>query len=412
MLNFVWTDEVGRYLVNFGEQGDEWMSRLGSEIASRVAGVQVAGHKYDQTTTPFVLITMSTADKTVDESLLLLDTGTDLVVFLAGNNGPNGDRLERFREAAEVATARLGDEGDEHNWTAIIGHPAERVGGTEIRLESDVQVGPFLLESTGTIFKEPGSLQTPSYAGWTIHASVPIRVHGVNRGFSWPAASLRAARDLRLLSALLSVAWRTTLIVRESPAPLDWGVRTVPDHSPWFADSVSIDAADLPGHVVESSSWLSDAWSRASSEDYLQAVLDIYLEGASAETFHPSLAAVAYTACVETLAGRLYKLERCETCRSPIGNARSFRAAIRLVLPEQDAGILDAVYGARSKTVHAGRLHGDETVPGALPLGIFSNSTHDFRWRTLWNLRGAATRLTALALKGELPPRAPLPDSP
>jgi hypothetical protein len=139
-------------------------------------------------------------------------------VYLAGNNEPNEDRFERFREAAEIATTRLGDEGDEHNWTAIIGHPAERFSGLAIRLKSDIQVGSFLLESSGTVFKEPGSPQGPSFASWTIHASVPIRFHGANRGYSWPAASLRAARDLRLLSALLSVAWQTTLIVRESPS--------------------------------------------------------------------------------------------------------------------------------------------------------------------------------------------------
>ena len=414
MLNFAWIVEVGRYPVDFGEQGDEWIHRLSSEIASRMAGVQVTGHKFDQTTTPFVLVTMSTADVTVDESLLLAATTSDLIVLLAGNNERNEDRLERFREAAEIATTQLGDEGDEYNWTAIIGHPAERISGFEIRLESDIQVGSFLLESSGTVFKEPGSMQVPSYAGWTIDESVPIRVHGANRGYSWRAANLRAARDLRLLSALLSVAWRTTLIVRERPAPLDWGVRTVPEHSPWHdADSVSTDATDLPGRVVEGSSWLSSAWSRASSEDYLQAALDIYLEGASAEPFHPSLAAVAYTACVETLAGKLYRLERCKTCGSPVGNARSFRAAIRLVLPEEEARILDVVYGDRSKTVHAGRLHGGETVFGALPPGILSDrSTYDFRWRTLWSLRGAANRLLARALKGELPPEASFPDPP
>ena len=414
MLNFTWTIQVGRYPVNFLKQGDEWIDRLGSEIPSRMTGVQVTGHKFDQTTTPFVLVTISTADETVDESLLFAATTTDLIVHLAGDNEPNEDRLERFREAAEIATTQLGDEGDEHHWTAIIGHPAERLSGSDIRLESDIQVGPFLLESSGTVFQEPGSLQGPSYAGWTIRASMPIRVHGANRGFNWDAASLRAARDLRLLSALLSVAWQTTLIVRESPAPLDWGIRTVPEHSPWHAaDSVSIDTTNLPGRGVEGSSWLSSAWARASSEDYLQAALDIYLEGASAEPFHPSLAAVAYTACVETVAGRLYKLERCKTCKTPIGNAKSFRAAIRLVLPEEEARILDPVYGARSTTVHAGRLHGEETVPGAVPPGIWSDSsTHDFRWRTLWNLRGAASRLLAGALRGELPPKASLPTSP
>jgi hypothetical protein len=65
-----------------------------------------------------------------------------------------------------------------------------------------------------------------------------------------------------------------------------------------------------------------------------------------------------------------------------------------------------AVYGDRSKTVHVGRLQGEETVFGALPPGILSDrSTHDFGGEPCGTIGELRVVFLARALKGELPPR-------
>jgi hypothetical protein len=345
----------------------------------------------------------------VDEYLLLGVGDGSVIVFGAGDGQPDSERIVALRQAAKNATETLGAAGDTYTWTALIGHPTDTILAHHIRLDSEISIGSMRLESTGIVYEEVGPAQNPSYSSWTMSASVPIRVHGTSRGFDWPSASITAARDLRLLCALLSVAWDTALTVRESAAPLDWGVRTPPERPPWRReDAAPQDRAGLPGTVPEVPPWLEEAWSRLLNDNRLQSALNIYLEGAYVESRHSSLAAVAYTACVETIAEKLYKLESCSQCGMKFGITRSFKAAIGLVCSDEDARLLDAVYGARSRTVHSGRLHGEETVPGAESLTWSNNAAQDFRWRTLWRLRRACTALLGKALQGDLPPRVRL----
>jgi hypothetical protein len=80
------------------------------------------------------------------------------------------------------------------------------------------------------------------------------------------------------------------------------------------------------------------------------------------------------------------------------------------VLDEDEAAALDPVYGARSKTVHAGRFHGGETTPGFFFPSIWrEDPARDFRWGTLLRLRKAARLLLERAVTADLPPKAPLP---
>lgn len=78
----------------------------------------------------------------------------------------------------------------------------------------------------------------------------------------------------------------------------------------------------------------------------------------------------------------------------------SFKAALRWVLTEEEARELDSVYGARSQTVHAGLLHGGETVPGISAQTWSTNSDRlSFRWKVLWKLRRAAALLFLRCLR-------------
>lgn len=406
---------LGESEVAWETQGDEWLHWFGVAVAEQVPDLAVAGSKYDNTTKPFIAVPLQRGGALTDLRVLL-GVATDHVVALAhGLEEPfvSDELLAGLRDAVSEVKGRLGDPGAEFEWSAIVGHPANRIGGIEKHLEAPGTVGPLRLESSGVILAEPGTSDQSSLSSWALHRSVPIRVFGRSTGYRWDAASLGAARDLRTLCALLTLAWGADVGVKEGPAPLEWGARQVPDRPPWYAPpefDAESDDADLPGSPTTVPEWVDPAWNAARHGAWRSRALDAYLEGVYAETHHPSLAAVAYTAAVETVAARVFEIPRCPSCGGRHGIAKAFRAALRVVLPETEAEELDPVYVSRSKTVHEGVLHGSEIAPGVFGGGIWtSDRSRDFRWRTLWRLRSAAGRLVKRALMDNLPPKGPLP---
>jgi hypothetical protein len=291
----------------------------------------------------------------------------------------------------------------------VIGSPADGgIAGIQKRLGEPATVGNLELESTGIAFVEPDISQQTSISSWSIRQSVPILVKGVARGYSWRVAGARAARDLRTLCGLLSIAWDSELAVREAAAPLEWGPRQVPARPPWYAAEPPPVLGPLPdeANVPE---WMDEAWTRAGEDRQVLAAMDAFLEGIYASGRHPSLAAVAFTACVEALGGQLFEQHRCGTCQSLMGITRTFKATLRVVLTEDEAGQLDAVYPQRSGTVHRGQFHGGETTPGVQFMGIWSSDpARDFRWRALFSLRRACRLLLQRALVEGLPARQKL----
>jgi hypothetical protein len=116
---------------------------------------------------------------------------------------------------------------------------------------------------------------------------------------------------------------------------------------------------------------------------------------------------VAFISATEAVANRLFKEERCRTCEAQTGVAERFRQAVRLVLPDDEARAVGAAYNPRSRTVHAGRLHGHEPTPGRL-FGGFSDPAADFEYEMVLGLRRASAALLYQALSGRLPTRRTL----
>lgn len=311
------------------------------------------------------------------------------------------------------STATLGDEGEEIPWTAIIGHGPERISGGPSRLTTEVSIGPMRLVSTEQVLVEPDVTQQRTLSSWGIQYSVPMRVSGSSRGYNWAAASVRAARDLHTLCGLLSVVADETIILRETPGPAAWGERVVPPGLPWHQPSSGPDTFDLSSATTLTlPERLDSAWARVQQEPVLLAALDTYLEGIQAMPRHPSFAAVSFVASVETIASKLFKFKRCKECSNRLGLGAGFKAALRKVVSEEEATALDPLYGARSKTVHAGTLHGGETTPGILFRGPWSqDKAGDFRWRTLWRLRGATRLLLAWCIANPWPTPVPITPS-
>lgn len=404
MPEFDWYRELGTFPLAWFRQGDEWLYWLSQAVIDETSDVRVSGHKWDDTTRPFVQVSLTLSGSPLDMCVLVAAGEDAVMVLAAGGDVPDSNLLSSLAGAAQVASDRLGETGTDHAWTAVIGRPTSGgVPGLEKRLEGSAAVGPLQLQSTEVVLVEPDTAEQTSISSWSIAQSVPIRVRGSSRGYSWVVAAGHAARDLRTLCGLLSVAWDCELAVREAAAPVEWGMREVPKQPPWY----SPDAPPMLGALPEPATvpaWIDNAWTNAQEDAQLLAALDSFLEGLYASGRHPSLAAVAFTACVETLGSQVFEPQRCGTCGTRTGITRTFKAALRLVLTEDEAAQLDAVYGERSGTVHRGRLHGGETTPGAQFLGVWSqNPARDFRWRTLWNLRRACRLLLRAALVEGLP---------
>src|SRR5437588_10563612 len=124
------------------------------------------------------------------------------------------------------------------------------------------------------------------------------------------------------------------------------------------------------------SSCLSRAWDIAACDNGVDRALSVYHEGLLLKERHPSFALVAFTAAIEAVGTRIWEPPRCRACGVVMKSAERFRNALRLVAP-QKADDLGRLYGHRSKTVHAGHLHGSELFFGPLP-GLGRSHTTQF----------------------------------
>jgi len=54
VANYGWCGKLGEPPVIWSEQGDEWLHHLGRSVAEVLPEHTVAGHRYDDTTKPFI----------------------------------------------------------------------------------------------------------------------------------------------------------------------------------------------------------------------------------------------------------------------------------------------------------------------------------------------------------------------
>lgn len=192
------------------------------------------------------------------------------------------------------------------------------------------------------------------------HVSVtwPVIVEGVNRGFEWREAQSRAGADLYRLCALLSVAWERCWLLREPPAPLEWGRRSVPERSPFDIDFLAEGVDGPPPTLVEPPGWIEHAWTVSGTDQALGNALFAHYEGLRLNPEHPSFALVAFVSSIEHV-GSLVTQQG-----SPVGANAKFRAGPQLVRDEDDVKELGRAFQRRSGTAHAGRLYGGENLFG------------------------------------------------
>jgi hypothetical protein len=396
--------EIGVESVDWKTQGDEWLHRV-SECMRDIKGFGITGHKFDTTTAPFIEVTSTRSDGTTNDTQFLivpLDAGLFVAVGSRADDQPDEAAAGAWAQAARCATERLGSRGTEFEWTALLGPPAVRISGAEPAIDGEAMIGPFHVASAEQPMREMLPPHTPSLHSAGQGISWPILVEGRHEGYNWPAAAKKAAFELHRLAALLSLALGDCLVVRDGPAPHDWGVRQVPEQIWWQKETDGVEPDDpptQPRNLTAVPDWLPGAWTVMQNRPKLGYALDVYHEGLRAQLEHPSLALVAFVASVEAISNMLFITERCSECGSHKGVAARFRATLRLVADEATAEQLGKAYSPRSRTVHQGRLHGAETTQGAHGFS-WNDPAREFEWG-LWAMRKASGDLLRLALRDE-----------
>jgi hypothetical protein len=407
---YSWIRELGVESLADPSRGDEWFVRL-AECSSTLGG-RVTGHLMDATTGPFIEVRgLTQGGRDSDTRLLVLAVDRSLALFAGGRDQPpDEDVIAHWLEAAHCATKRLGLEGEPQRWSALIGPPSPRIGGMETTLSEPFKVGPFVVRPEPHALNESWPSRPPSLGVRTVASTWLEGVEGESSGYNWQVAGKRAAYDLQRLCTLLSVAGAGTVVVRDAPAPLEWGRRSVPEGDP--SETTKPSADYRRPRIWAPPDWLSDAWELIESKPWLAHALSAHHEGLRAQYEHASLALVAFISAVEAISNRLWIEHHCETCRGRLGIAARFRATLQTVLPDAEAEFLGQAYSPRSKTVHEGHLHGTEETAGVYAIGALStDAALTFEWGVVYRMGRASESLLLRALQGQLPAtKVELPD--
>lgn len=406
-----WLRQLGVESLVDPSRGDEWFVRL-AECSSTMGG-QVTGHVRDATTGPFIEVRGLTQDRrSSDTRLFILPLDGSLALFAGGSDEPpDEDVIAYWLEVAKCATKRLGLAGEPQSWSALVGPPSPRIGGMEATLAETCTVGPFVLLPEPRPLHETWPSRPPSLGGRSVASSWLIGVEGKSSGYNWQVAGKRAAFDVQRLCTLLSVVGAGTMVVRDAPAPMEWGRRAVPEKDPWAGGQPTAESSTP--RIWAPPEWLPDAWNRIESTPWLAHALSAHHEGLRAQHEHPSLALVAFIAAIEAISNRIWIEHQCETCGARRMIAARFRATLETEVSREEAEFLGRAYSPRSKTVHEGRLHGSEGTAGVYAIGALSTDPAlTFEWRVVYRMGRASEALLLRALQGQIPTtKVELPDA-
>lgn len=404
-------EPLGTFPLDWNAQGDEWTHRLEQSLPRHHLGLAGLTAQSEGAETTFEIRLRSDSEELASVVTGRSTSGSmELVANLTDADEELASKLVRSVREAFEALGR----SESFAWDAIIGHPPHRIESSDVRLSAPTVVDGLRLESAEELLVDVR--QDPTRLGSReLRRSVPIIVGGSSSAYSLEAASHQAARQLRTLCGVLSVAWGTGFCVRMAVQPSRGGRLPIQQLSTAGMDlDLDQDFLRLRGRLVEVPDWALLAPKRIRDRPWLVHSLDSYLEGTELMMQHPSLALICFTSAIEAVAVRIYRLERCETCGNEYGIAAAFRATLRRVVSEDAASRLDHLYGRRSVTVHEGRLHGPEPSQGALGWPAFSGDTSWLFQAEVMHLADAARVVLTWALSTpDFPTRRgplPLPD--
>jgi len=367
---------------------------------------------------PHLMFTPASTQLKSQLRVVPLEGGLLVVISGAGNPETVGpDQTEPWRRAIEEASRRVGQRHERFDWVAVIG----LLAGMEVHhnaLSAEARVGPLRLYPAEHYVTEytPGS-QASLFAR-SSHWWWPIIVEGEATGYNWPVAAAAAGRDVHRLAALLSLAWGGCWTIRHAPGERTEETRLeMPGHPWWDAPSEAPDEDQTGGFELQPApDWLSQAWDDLDADPIIANALLVHHEGlVLQQEGHESFAMIAFVSSIEAIGAKLGRLRHCPKCHTVIGSADRFRSALALVMPDEVErnALAKLVYGRRSTTAHAGRLHGTEADPGALTWGgsiLSEDPAFQFK-RHLYSTRKASRDLLLRILRDRVPPTANESDS-
>jgi hypothetical protein len=292
-----------------------------------------------------------------------------LFVWTVGSGLPSAVECELWEAAASDALATLGQR-EPVSWRAFLAQAPAALDHMRVRLDerAELQDGVVLTPVEGVMMTDMMANVMGALAG--VHATALIQVDGATPCYSWQADGQAAThRRLRMLSAVVSLAWDTPWFLRDGPfdqvgVAWDGAAGPVSGYNyRWSGDDQAMTpaAAKLPGWVADvEPTLLVDA----QHDSAIHRALLMHHEGLLISREHPSLALLAFVASIETIAAMSETLEHCPECNVVQGSTARFKRAAVSVITEDEADRLARTYKQRSRTVHDAYLHGRESLAG------------------------------------------------
>ncbi|WP_125726790.1 hypothetical protein [Kibdelosporangium aridum] len=321
----------------------------------------------------------------------------------------DNNELIAWRNAFKSASLDLATPLQEFTWHALIGlsRIKDMTPLMNARLPADISIESFEFEvSPHRLIEYATNPLDPSSSALMI--SWPVHLKGVSPGRDWWEACKSASRNIRLICALLSVAYRSafqTWVPRVLPGQLIEGFDfQFPVTQEAIEKVHGNEKYEKPG-TLPSVPWLDDAMRTLNEDLDLADTLIAFHESLILSAAHPSVAVVLLVAAIESIGARHVELKHCsccEKCEAETGYADRFRKMLREVLHSSEARKVSSAYENRSATAHAGKLFGHDRSLGLdRSSDIFSTDPErDFSHELVFSLTKACTRLLVLELGG------------
>ncbi|WP_157968484.1 hypothetical protein [Streptomyces geranii] len=398
-MEYRWIISLEFSSFNWSEKGEQWLSQL-SRTAEEVFGGCVNLRAEGRNELQRIEAELTASDAAMDARLIVdLQSDKNPEFMLAGNSdSPNDREVAIWKEIAEKAKVDMGRARHQFPWAAIIGQtPSFPAGGESILLDHSGKVSSLRITPSGKRLRE--AHPCPGLLGrFTASESNLIVVRSKSEAHDWWKARELASTELSKLAGILSVAWGVCVGIRQLPVPLEIEQLEIPDEIPGiFGDAIPEKNAGVGEHdrKVSLPSWVQGAWHVVGKSKKVHAAVSMYMEGQRIEEQHPSMSLVAFTSAIEAVSLEIFSVDKNKEI------AAAFRETLKLAVGTEIAGNISSAYGRRSLTVHKGRLHGNEFMPGAFPISFTTPPSREFSI-ILGLMHDASRRLLLRVLRGEI----------
>jgi hypothetical protein len=319
----------------------------------------------------------------------------EIEAWVTGSPADAGaEQIQPWVDAVACAKAGLGRDHSVFAWEAVVG-PKPMRKAVAASLDRAIDLGPLVIEPAESVTNEwqlvRGYFPQRHRFLWR-----PSLVYGESGGYRWEAAAAAGAADLYRACCLLTLVHSAAWVARRMPQQV--GMPDLPlDLYRTEGDRGESQTELRPGRTIEPPEWLAGAWGRIDGDPVLEGAIESYQLGMEMLEEHPSQAAVAIVAAIESVGVTLEPPRTCKCCNQNVGYTRAFKRALHKVRPAEDVEDLATLYSARSKTAHEGKVHGYEHGFGAAPeerlIQWSTTARGDFEYRQLRGIADACRDL-------------------